>query len=69
MATARSHSVARSQAELGLRHDLDVKRVGGVFEIDVRGLAGSYLVFETLTHDEVVVEDVEVLYGRGGWRS
>lgn len=52
-----------------LAHDLDVKRAGGVFELDVHGLPGRHLVFEAITHDEVVVDDVEILYGRGhGYR-
>ncbi len=46
-----------------IEYDLDIKRAGGVYELDVPGLRARRLVFETLSHDEVVVEDIEVLSG------
>ena len=45
-----------------IAYDLDVKRDGRLHEIDARGLIGRRLVFEAIRHDEVVVQDVEVLY-------
>lgn len=51
-----------------IAHDLDVKRAGYLHELDIRGLIGRRLIFETIRHDEVVVQDVEVLYGGGRHR-
>ncbi len=52
-----------------VEHSLDVKRAGGVYELDLGGVRGHRLVFEATTNDEVVVEDIEIRYGSGrGWR-
>lgn len=46
-----------------LARDIDVPRVGQIFNLMVEGVRGRYLVFEALTDEEVVVEEVEVQYG------
>ena len=46
-----------------LAHDIDVPRAGQIYNLMVEGVRGRYLVFESLTAEEVVVEDVEVEYG------
>lgn len=67
-----------------LRSGIDIPRRGEVFNIDVDELRGNYLIIEPDANDEVQVEDIAVLYGRGesrihrdrpvgpsrgGWRS
>jgi hypothetical protein len=42
---------------------LDIRRDGEVYELEVRGIEGRYLTFEALGDDEVVIEDIQVLYG------
>lgn len=44
----------------------DISRDGAVIELDAVGLIGRQLHFEVLGDDEVVVEDLEVLYGLPG---
>jgi hypothetical protein len=46
-----------------LADHVDVRRRGRVHEIGAPGFAGRVLVLEAATDDEVVIEDVEVLYG------
>ncbi len=54
-----------------LARDIDVPRVGQVYNLMVEGVRGRYLVFEALTTEEVVVEDIEVQYGglRAPWEK
>ena len=47
-----------------LETDLDVSRTGRDFEIDGEGRRGRWLVVEVIEDDEVVVEGLEVRYGR-----
>jgi len=44
----------------------EISRDGAVIELDAVGLTGRQLHFEVLGGDEVVVEDLEVLYGLPG---
>lgn len=48
-----------------LARELDVSDDGEVIELDAAGLAGRDLHLEVLGEEEVVVEDLEVLYGPG----
>jgi hypothetical protein len=41
---------------------LDIKREGGTFTFDGRGLAGNYLILEPAEDDEVVVRDIRVTF-------
>ncbi len=54
-----------------LARDVDVPRVGQVYNLRVEGVRGRYLVFEAIADEEVVVEDVEVQYGglRAPWEK
>lgn len=54
-----------------LAQDIDVLRVGQVYNLKVEGVRGRYLVFEAITDEEVVVEDIEVQYGglRAPWEK
>jgi hypothetical protein len=45
-----------------LAKDIDVSRGGQVFNLQVEGIRGRYLVFESLTPEEVVVEEIQVQY-------
>ncbi len=47
-----------------LLEDLDVPKEGDVFVLDADGLRGRALVFETVRDDEIVVQHIEVRYGR-----
>ncbi|HEX9945195.1 MAG TPA: hypothetical protein VGG03_24555 [Thermoanaerobaculia bacterium] len=56
--------------------DLDVAKGGDLYELPVNGLRGRFLIIETRTDDEVVVEDIEVRYNglrrprqRREWRA
>ncbi len=49
-----------------VRDDVDVKKDGSGFEIDLHGRRGRHLELRAITDDEVVVETVKVLYGRKG---
>jgi len=51
-----------------VRSGIDVPRRGEVFTIDVDELRGSYLTIQPDENDEVQVEDISVLYGRGDSR-
>jgi hypothetical protein len=60
-----------------LSPDLRVAKEGEVYSLDARGLSGRVLRFETVTDDEVMLEDLRVLYAgqgrvtedrRRGWR-
>jgi hypothetical protein len=51
-----------------IEDDIDVAKDGQVYEIDARGLRGRTLVINSFAHDEVEVDDVEVLYQGGGRR-
>jgi hypothetical protein len=42
--------------------DLDISDAGELYELPVEGRRGRFLVIETRTDDEVVVEDIEVRY-------
>jgi hypothetical protein len=44
--------------------DIDVPKDGDTYEYEVDRVRGRYLIFESFAHDEVVVEDIEVQYGR-----
>lgn len=46
-----------------IEHHLEIEKQGRWYEIDTGGIPARYLVFETLTNDEVEIESVEVLYG------
>lgn len=48
-----------------LERDIDVAKDGDWYEVDGRGIRGRYLIFEPATDDEVVVEQIDVDYGRG----
>ncbi|HKI03766.1 MAG TPA: hypothetical protein VKK31_17430 [Thermoanaerobaculia bacterium] len=45
-----------------LAKDIDVPRVGQIYSLQVEGARGRYLIFEVLTAEEVVVEQIEVQY-------
>jgi hypothetical protein len=45
-----------------LARDIDIPRAGQVYDLAVGGLRGRTLIFEALTNDEVVIEDIEVQY-------
>lgn len=47
-----------------LARDIDVPKDGDDFELDAGRARGRRLVFEALSDDEVVIEDIEVQYGR-----
>lgn len=47
-----------------LLEDLDVPKEGDVFVLDADGLRGRALTFETVSDDEIVVQHIEVRYGR-----
>lgn len=52
-----------------LAPSIDVQKQGDRYALDGNGLRGRVLTFEALSNDEVVVEDIEVLYAgyaRGG---
>ena len=52
-----------------IERDIDVAKNGDYYEIDGRGLRGRTLAINSFAHDEVEVDQVEVLYGGGsGWR-
>lgn len=52
-----------------LEQDIDVAKDGEVYEIDGRNVRGRYLILNSFAHDEVIVDDVEVLYrGRANGR-
>lgn len=48
-----------------LERDIDVAKDGAWYEVDGRNTRGRYLIFEAVTDDEVVVEQIDVDYGRG----
>ncbi|HEX2223872.1 MAG TPA: hypothetical protein VHN15_06680, partial [Thermoanaerobaculia bacterium] len=48
-----------------LERDIDVAKDGDWYEVDGRNTRGRYLIFEAATDDEVVVEQIDVDYGRG----
>jgi hypothetical protein len=48
-----------------LERDIDVAKDGDWYEVDGRNVRGRYLYFEAATNDEVVVEQIDVDYGRG----
>jgi hypothetical protein len=45
-----------------LAKDIDVLRRGEVYNLQLEGLRGRYLIFEALGGEEVVVEDIEIQY-------
>jgi hypothetical protein len=45
-----------------LARDIDVPRDGQIYNLQVDGVQGRYLVLEAIAQDEVVVEDIEVQY-------
>lgn len=49
-----------------LAPSIDVQKGGDRYAFDGKGLRGRLLTFEALADDEVVVEDIEVLYAGGG---
>ncbi len=52
-----------------LARDIDVPRDGQIYNLQVDGVRGQYLILEAIAQDEVVVEDVEVQYSglRAPW--
>jgi hypothetical protein len=48
-----------------LERDIDVAKDGDWYEVDGRGIRGRNLIFEPAADDEVVVEQIDVDYGRG----
>jgi hypothetical protein len=54
-----------------LAKDIDVSRGGQVYNLQVEGIRGRYLVFESLTPEEVVVEEIQVQYSglRDPWEK
>lgn len=64
-----------------VRNSIDIPRRGETFTLDVDELLGRDLVFEAASDDEVMIDNVEVLYSRepmrrgprnregGGWRG
>jgi len=54
-----------------LAKDIDVSKGGQVFNLQVEGIRGRYLVFEALTPEEVVVEEIQVQYSglRDPWEK
>jgi len=66
---ARDDVGERAGGELRIRIDdeilqdyLDIKREGGTYTFDGRGLAGDYLIFEPAEDDEIVVRDIRVTF-------
>jgi hypothetical protein len=66
----------RADGHLNVRIDdttiasnVDIARNGRLHELEVNNLRGSKLVISTATDDEVVISDIEVLYGRGDSRG
>jgi hypothetical protein len=51
-----------------LSDDIDVPKDGDDYELDADRTRGRYLIFEALTDDEVVIENIEVQYGSRGRR-
>lgn len=49
-----------------LARELEIPRRGAVLTLDAVGLKGRELIFEVVGREEVVLEDVEVLYGPAG---
>lgn len=45
-----------------LARDIDVPRAGEVYNLQVEGVRGHWLIFEATASDEVVVQDIEVQY-------
>jgi len=64
---SRGHLRVRIDGDV-LDDDIDVPKDGDTYEYSVDRVRGRYLIFEAFAHDEVVVEDVEVQYGRGRGR-
>jgi hypothetical protein len=54
-----------------LARDIDVDSAGQVYTLQVEGIRGGHLIFEAITDDEVVLEDVEVQYSglRAPWET
>jgi hypothetical protein len=54
-----------------LAPSIDIKKAGRHHELEVPAIPGQMLVFEALTNDEVVIDEVSVYYGGGsdpsGW--
>lgn len=61
---SRGHLRVRIDSRV-LEPDLDVPKGGDSFQLDVDDYRGRYLIFETVTDDEIVVEDIEVEYRYG----
>jgi hypothetical protein len=66
----------RADGRLNVRIDdttiasyVDVARNGKLHDFEVNNVRGSKLVISTATDDEVVISDIEVLYGRGDSRG
>jgi hypothetical protein len=60
---SRGHLRVRIDGDV-LRRDIDVPKDGEDYELNAERKRGRYLIFEALGDDEVVVEDIEVQYGR-----
>ena len=54
-----------------LAKDIDIPRAGQIYNLMVEGVRGRSLVFEAITPEEVVVEEIEVQYGglRDPWEK
>ena len=62
---SRGRLRVRLDGEL-LARELEIPRRGAVLRLDAVGLRGRELIFEVVGSEEVVLEDVEVLYGPAG---
>lgn len=66
---ARDDVGTRAAGQLRIRIDdeviqdyLDIKRDGGNYTFDGRGIAGDYVIFEPAEDDEVVVRDIRIIF-------
>jgi hypothetical protein len=64
---SKGHLRVRIDREI-IDSDIDVPKDGDTYEYSLDRVRGNRLVFESFAHDEVVVEDIEVQYGRGHGR-
>lgn len=52
-----------------IRPYMDIARKGELYTVDVDEMTGRFLIFETVSDDEVDIREVSVLYARGGGRG
>lgn len=65
---SRGHLRLRIDGDV-IEPDIDVAKNGDWYEVSVDRVRGSYLIFEAFAHDEVVIENIEIRYGRGRGRD